>query len=89
LIHVLHAWGCEVYVSTREERHQRLARKLGAFWAGEGSEVPPTPLDCAVTFAPAGEAVVTALRSVAKGGIVAINAIHLDHIPQFDYDSIF
>jgi propanol-preferring alcohol dehydrogenase len=23
-----------------------------------------------------------------KGGIVAINAIHLDRIPQFDYDSL-
>ena len=29
-----------------------------------------------------------ALRSVDKGGIVAINAIHLDRIPQFDYDSL-
>ena len=89
LIHVLHAWDCKVYVSTREERHQKLARQLGAVWAGQGDEVPPTPLDRAVTFAPAGSVVVTALKSIDKGGIVAINAIHLDHIPQFDYDSIF
>jgi propanol-preferring alcohol dehydrogenase len=31
---------------------------------------------------------VAALQSVDKGGIVAINAIHLDRMPQFDYDSI-
>lgn len=89
LIHVLQAWDCKVYVSTREERHQQLARKLGATWAGQGNEVPPIPLDRAVTFAPAGDVVVTALKSVDKGGIVAINAIHLDRMPQFDYDSIF
>jgi propanol-preferring alcohol dehydrogenase len=32
--------------------------------------------------------VVAALASLRKGGVVAINAIHLDHIPQFDYDSL-
>lgn len=89
LIHVLHAWGCKVYVSTREERHQGLARNLGAVWAGGGNEVSPVPLDRAVTFAPSGDVVLTALKSVDKGGVVAINAIHLDHMPQFDYDSIF
>jgi len=30
---------------------------------------------------------VAALRSVDKGGI-AINAMHLDRMPQFDYDSL-
>ena len=42
----------------------------------------------AVTFAPAGDVVLAALRSLDKGGIVAINAIHLDRMPEFDYDSI-
>ena len=31
---------------------------------------------------------IAALRSLAKGGILAINAIHLDRIPEFDYDSL-
>jgi alcohol dehydrogenase, propanol-preferring len=31
---------------------------------------------------------VAALSSLRKGGIVAINAIHLDCIPRFDYDSL-
>ncbi len=42
----------------------------------------------AVTFAPSGDVVVAALGSLRKGGVVAINAIHLDRIPQFDYDSL-
>jgi propanol-preferring alcohol dehydrogenase len=32
--------------------------------------------------------VVAALSSLRKGGIVAINAIHLDRVPQFDYDRL-
>ncbi len=32
--------------------------------------------------------VVAALASLRKGGVVAINAIHLDRMPQFDYDSL-
>jgi propanol-preferring alcohol dehydrogenase len=88
MIHVLHAWDCRVYVSTREERHRKLALQLGAEWAGEATDVPPSALDRAVTFAPAGDVVLAALRSLDKGGIVAINAIHLDRMPEFDYDSI-
>ena len=30
----------------------------------------------------------TTILTVRKGGVVAINAIHLDRIPQFDYDSL-
>jgi propanol-preferring alcohol dehydrogenase len=32
--------------------------------------------------------VVAALASLRKGGVVAVNAIHLDRMPQFDYDSL-
>lgn len=88
LFEVLKAWDCRVYVATRDAHHQRLARTLGAEWMGGGTEVPPQPLDSAITFAPSGDVVVAALRSVDKGGIVAINAIHLDRMPQFDYDSL-
>ncbi len=87
-IAVLHSWKCEVYVSTRGESHRSLAASLGAAWVGAERDKPPLPLDCAVTFAPSGDVVIAALSSLRKGGIVAINAIHLDRIPQFDYDSL-
>jgi propanol-preferring alcohol dehydrogenase len=32
--------------------------------------------------------VVSALSSLRKGGVVAINAIHLDRMPEFDYDRL-
>src|SRR5579872_6573006 len=87
-IAVLRAWKCDVYVSTRGESHRKLAASLGATWVGSETEKPPVELDRAVTFAPSGDVVIAALASLRKGGVVAINAIHLDRIPQFDYDRL-
>jgi propanol-preferring alcohol dehydrogenase len=87
-IRVLQSWNCEVYVSTRGESHRKLATELGATWVGTEDEKPPAELDRAVTFAPSGDVVIAALSTLRKGGVVAINAIHLDHIPQFDYDHL-
>ncbi len=88
MLKLLHAWDCGVYVATRGETHRALASEQGAVWVGSETETPPDLLDAAITFAPSGDVVIAALRSIAKGGIVAINAIHLDRIPQFDYNSL-
>ena len=88
VIAVLKAWKCEVYVSTRGASHRKLAESLGATWVGGETDKPPIELDRAVTFAPSGDVVIAALSSLRKGGVVAINAIHLDRIPQFDYDTL-
>jgi propanol-preferring alcohol dehydrogenase len=85
---VLQSWGCEVYVATRGESHRRLAESMGVTWVGAETQPPPVPLDRAITFAPSGDVVIAALSSLRKGGVVAINAIHLDRIPQFDYDTL-
>lgn len=85
---VLQSWGCRTYVSTRGESHRRLAASMGVDWVGSETERPPTALDRAITFAPSGDVVVAALASLRKGGVVAINAIHLDRIPEFDYDKL-
>jgi propanol-preferring alcohol dehydrogenase len=87
-ISVLRAWKCDVYVATRGESHRKLADALGAKWVGTEREKPPVELDRAVTFAPSGDVVIAALGSLRKGGVVAINAIHLDRIPEFDYDTL-
>jgi propanol-preferring alcohol dehydrogenase len=82
-------WQCEVFVATRSERERRRAIEMGARWAGGYDEPPPVPLDAAITFAPAGDVVIRALKALAPGGTVAINAIHLDRIPQFSYDDLW
>lgn len=87
-IRVLRAWDCEVYVVTRGEVHRKAAEARGATWVGDEFSTPPTQLDRAVTFAPSGKVVVSALAALRKGGVVAINAIHLDQMPAFDYDKL-
>jgi propanol-preferring alcohol dehydrogenase len=82
-------WGCKLFVVTRGERDRQAARAHGADWVGGMDEIPPEPLQAAVTFAPAGEVVVAALRALDRGGTVAINAIHLDGIPAFPYEHLW
>lgn len=82
-------WGCRVFVATRSEKERARALAMGAEWAGGYADAPPEPLDAAVTFAPSGDVVVAALRALARGGTVAINAIHLDRVPELSYDLLW
>ncbi len=82
-------WKCEVFAFTREAHHRDLARRMGAVWAGEAFEDPGVELDSAVTFAPAGELVPLALSRLARGGTLAVNAIHMSPIPSFDYEALY
>jgi propanol-preferring alcohol dehydrogenase len=87
-IAVLRHWNCDVYVSTRGQSHRDQATAAGAKWVGTENDKPPVQLDRAITFAPSGAVVLSALSSLRKGGILAINAIHLDQMPAFDYDTL-
>ncbi|MCU0296129.1 MAG: zinc-binding alcohol dehydrogenase family protein [Candidatus Nanopelagicales bacterium] len=82
-------WGVQTFVVTRSAAEVDRALELGAAWAGTYDQPLPDLLDAAVTFAPSGDVVVAALRALDKGATVAINAIHLDRIPQFDYDDLW
>jgi len=88
-IQVARHWGCRVFVCTRATAEQERARALGAEWAGGYDDRPPEPLDAAVTFAPVGAVVVAALRALDRGGTVAINAIHLDRVPEIPYGDLW
>ena len=89
VIQVARHWGCEVAVATRSPAERERALALGAAWAGGYDEAPPEPLDAAITFAPVGSVVISALRAVDRGGTVAINAIHLDRVPEFPYEDLW
>lgn len=82
-------WGCEVFVATRSRSEQQRALDMGAAWAGSYHDQPPIELDAAITFAPVGYVVVEALKAVVPGATVAINAIHLDTVPEFPYDLLW
>lgn len=85
-IQVARHWGCEVAVWSRSPAERERAEALGATWVGGYADTAPQPLDAAITFAPAGEIVLAALRAVGRGGTVAVNAIHLDRVPEFPYE---
>jgi propanol-preferring alcohol dehydrogenase len=88
-IQVARYWKVDVYAMTRDERHRRLARELGAVWAGGTVADPPEKLDAAIIFAPAGEIVPAALRALKRGGTVTLAGIHMSTIPPLDYNLLY
>lgn len=89
-IQLARARGAEVYVCTRDrERHQALARELGATWVGDAMDEPPAKLHASIIFAPAGELVPVALKAIRKGGTLVLGGIHMSPIPSFDYSLIY
>jgi alcohol dehydrogenase, propanol-preferring len=88
-IQVARHWGVEVFASTRDVRHQKLALELGAAWAGGTFDEPPKKLDAAIVFAPAGEIVPAALKALKKGGALILGGIHMSPIPSFSYDLLY
>jgi len=81
----------EVYAFTRhgDNEGQDFAKKLGAIWAGNSSDMAPELLDAAIIFAPVGSLVPTALRAVDKGGVVVCAGIHMSDIPAFPYEILW
>ncbi|MFS0515013.1 zinc-dependent alcohol dehydrogenase family protein [Nostoc sp. UIC 10607] len=93
--HILIQLACyqkrQVFAFTRsgDLEGQEFARQLGATWSGSSDVLPPEPLDAAIIFAPVGNLVPTALRAVAKGGVVVCAGIHMSDIPSFPYDILW
>jgi alcohol dehydrogenase, propanol-preferring len=83
--------GRSVYAFTRsgDIAAQDFARRLGAVWAGGSEQLPDTPLDAAIIYAPVGQLVPAALRAVRKGGRVVCAGIHMSDIPSFPYDLLW
>lgn len=77
----------KVYAFTRpgDTPAQYFALELGVTWTGGSDETPPEPLDAAIIFAPVGELVPAALKSVRKGGRVVCGGIHMSDIPAMPY----
>jgi alcohol dehydrogenase, propanol-preferring len=85
-IQVLKHWKCTVYVMSRGGVHRDLASELGADWIGDAEQRPPSPLDAAIMFAPAGSLVPPALQALDRGGVLAVAGIYLSEIPSLEYE---
>jgi propanol-preferring alcohol dehydrogenase len=88
---IAHWQGRSVYAFTRsgDIAAQDFARRLNVAWAGGSDQLPDTPLDAAIIYAPAGQLVPAALRAVRKGGRVVCAGIHMSDIPSFPYDILW
>lgn len=72
----------EVFVFARSEKEQAFAKELGAVWAGETTDSPPEKLDAIIDTTPVWKPIVEALKNLAPGGRLVINAIRKEHIDQ-------
>jgi len=83
--------GRRVFAFTRpsDVMSQDFALQMGAEWAGDTGQAPPEGLDAAIIFAPAGDLVPVALRSLAKGGVVVCAGIHMSDIASFPYEILW
>jgi len=79
-----------VYVFARSAAEREFARELGADWAGDTEDACPELLDAIIDTTPVWKPVVEALRNLAPGGRLVINAIRKedsdkDHLLRLDY----
>jgi alcohol dehydrogenase, propanol-preferring len=77
------------FVRHGDEAARQFALELGCEWAGWSGELPPEELDAAIIFAPVGELVPAALRTLARGGGVVCAGIYMSDIPSFPYELLW
>lgn len=80
----------KVFVFARSAEERAFAQELGALWAGEVGEEAPEKMACIIDTTPAWKPVVEALRNLAAGGRLVINAIRKeegdrDYLLRLDY----
>ncbi len=74
----------KVYVFARAIKEREFARELGAAWAGDTEDQAPHKLDAIIDTTPVWKPVVEALKNLAAGGRLVINAIRKENIDR-DY----
>jgi propanol-preferring alcohol dehydrogenase len=82
----------DVFVFSRNPEEQEFSRSLGAAWAGEIDAASPQKLDAIIDTTPVWKPVVEALRNLANGGRLVVNAIRKegtdkDYLLKLDYPS--
>ena len=65
----------EIFAFARSEEQRAFAIELGADWAGDVGDAPPTPPAATIDTTPAWRPVLAAMEHLAPGGRLVINAI--------------
>jgi propanol-preferring alcohol dehydrogenase len=79
-----------VFVFARNRGEREFALQLGAAWAGDTTDTSPERLDCIIDTTPVYRPVVEALKNLAPGGRLVVNAIRKEDVDkqyllQLDY----
>jgi alcohol dehydrogenase, propanol-preferring len=72
----------EVYVFSRNADERRFAQELGAVWSGEIEADSPEKLHAIIDTTPVWKPIVEALKNLAPGGRLVINAIRKESVDQ-------
>lgn len=72
----------EVFVFARSHKEREFALELGAAWAGDTTDRAPAGLDAVIDTTPVWTPVVEALRNLAPGGRLVINAIRKEDVDK-------
>ncbi|MBD3309383.1 zinc-binding alcohol dehydrogenase family protein [candidate division KSB3 bacterium] len=80
----------QAFVFARSPKEREFAKELGAVWAGDTADDAPEQLDAIIDTTPVWKPVVEALRNLAPGGRLVINAIRKephdqDYLQKLDY----
>ncbi len=80
----------EVFVFARSARERAFALELGAAWAGDAGQTPPSKPNAIIDTTPVWRPVLAALKNLAPGGRLVINAIRKEEsdralLAQVDY----
>lgn len=73
-----------IYAFARSPEQRAFARELGAVWAGDIDATAPEPLHAIIDTTPVWKPIVEALRNLAPGGRLVINAIRKEGVDK-DY----
>lgn len=68
-----------VYVFARSVNEQQFALQLGATWAGDYSQIPPTAMNAIIDTTPVWQPILSLLQHLAAGGRMVINAIRKEN----------
>ncbi len=72
----------KVFVFARSEGQRAFAEAIGAIWAGDTGEASPEKLNCIIDTTPVWAPILEALKNLAPGGRLVINAIRKEEIDK-------
>lgn len=71
-----------IFVFARSQKERIFAKELGAYWTGATEETAPEKIDAVIDTTPAWKPIVEAMRNLAGGGRLVINAIRKETFDQ-------